>query len=78
MSEDLHQIEESRQAERDELVWGLRQREAIAVEKAPGTTEDLAMALDREAEITQLHRDSRLLRDVRAAPTRLDAGEYRF
>jgi DnaK suppressor protein len=64
------------EAKQDELVDGLRRRDGIEVVTAPDALDNQQHALERELMVQNLERDSRLLRNVRAALRRLEQGEY--
>lgn len=64
---------EARQAE---LSYALRNREDIAIEKTPDALDEVQLAGERELAIRNLDRESNLLRNVRAALTRIADGGY--
>ena len=66
-------ILEARQAQ---LVRDLRDRKDIAVQKSPDLLEESQLNADREMVIRALNRESKLLRDVRAALQRIAQGTY--
>src|SRR2546421_2412532 len=64
---------EARQAE---LAGGLRNREGIAIEKTADALDEVQLAGERELAIRNLDRESILLRNVRAALSRVADGSY--
>jgi len=64
------------EAKAAELRQSLGDRRIIAIEHAPEETEQTVLSAAREFAVGQLDRDSRLLREVRAALNRIDEGEY--
>jgi DnaK suppressor protein len=65
-------------AKEAELAQALRNRKPISIESSPEELEQTIWAADRELAVLALDRDSRLLREVRAALVRLETGEYGF
>jgi DnaK suppressor protein len=59
-----------------ELAGGLRNREGIAIEKTADTLDEVQLAGERELAISNLDRDSNLLRSVRSALARIAQGCY--
>ena len=59
-------------AKQSELAGGLRNREGIAIEKAADALDEVQLAVERELAISNLDRDSHLLRDVRDALRRIN------
>src|SRR6266480_4990361 len=64
---------ETKQAE---LAGGLRNREGIAIEKTADALDEVQLAGERELAIRNLDRESILLRNVRAALSRVADGSY--
>ena len=64
------------EAKRVELEGALRNRQDIAIEKAPDAIDEVQLAGQRELAIRSLDRDSQLLRKVRAALARISDGSY--
>jgi len=64
---------ESKQAE---LSGGLRNRDEIAIEKTPDALDEVQLAGERELAIRNLDREASLLRNVRAALSRVADGSY--
>lgn len=63
-------------AKQIELAPQLRKRDGIAIEKTPDPLDELGLAAERELMIRNLERESKLLRDVRAALGRIEEGSY--
>ena len=59
-----------------ELSGGLRNRDEIAIEKAADALDEVQLAGERELAISNLDRESNLLRSVRAALDRMTHGSY--
>ena len=59
-----------------ELVPQLRKRDAIAIEKTPDLLDEIGLAAERELMTRNLERGSNVLRNVRAALSRIDEGSY--
>ena len=64
------------EAEQAELVHLVRNREGIAIEKSPDSLDEVQGAAERELAIRNLDRESNLLRNVRAALGRIEAGSF--
>ena len=64
------------EAKRTELSGALRNRGDIAVQKTPDLLEEVQLAADRDMVIHNLHRESGLLRQVKAALARIADGSY--
>ena len=64
------------EAKRAELSAGLRNREDIAIEKAPDALDEVQLASERELAIRNLDRESNLLRHVKGALLRVADGTY--
>jgi DnaK suppressor protein len=64
------------QAKQAELSLGLRNREEIAIEKTPDAIDEGLFAGERELAISNLDRESALLRDVQDALSRMADGSY--
>jgi DnaK suppressor protein len=62
-----------RQAELSPLLW---KRDGIAIEKTPDALDEVQLATERELATRNLERESKLLRNVRAALDRIDEGAY--
>ncbi len=61
-----------------ELSGNLSNRRPIAIEFTPETCERIVLAAQRELAVVTLDRNSRLLREVRAAMARIGDGSYGF
>lgn len=59
-----------------ELVTELEKRDGLTIERSEDLSEEIQRAAERELAITNLERDSRLLRSVTAALLRMDDGTY--
>jgi len=66
-------ILEGREAE---LVQVLRTRDGLAIEKSADQMDEIQYAYERDLAIRSVDRGSNLLRDVRAALQRIDAGGF--
>jgi len=66
-------ILENRQAE---LGFGIRNREALAVETSPDELDRIQHASERDYAMSNFELNSERLRDVRAALLRMDAGTF--
>src|SRR5438552_11008652 len=73
---ELDKYEKILETKRDELARGLRNREDIAIEKAPDALDEVQLAGERELAIRNLDRESNLLRNVRLALARMADGSY--
>src|SRR4051812_35878832 len=62
-----------RQSELTPLLW---KRDGIAIEKTPDALDEVQLATERELATRNLARESKLLRNVRAALGRIDEGTY--
>jgi len=59
-----------------ELMWQLTKREGIAIEKTPDALDEVNIATERELATRNLERGSSVLREVRAALTRIEEGRF--
>ena len=66
------------EAKQSELIYLLRNREGIEIEKSPDALDEVQRASERELAIRTLDRESSLLRNVRAALQRIDRGQFGF
>ncbi len=64
------------EAKQSELIYLLRNREGIEIEKSPDALDEVQRASERELAIRTLDRESSLLRNVRAALQRIDRGQF--
>jgi DnaK suppressor protein len=72
----LSQFQHALENKLTELENGNRNRGAIAIETSPDELDRIQHGQERELAIGALDRDSRLLREVRAALQRIDAGTF--
>jgi DnaK suppressor protein len=63
-------------AKQAELSGGLRNRDEILIEKTPDALDEVQLAGERELAIRNLDREASLLRNVRAALSRIKEGSY--
>src|SRR5690348_10615263 len=63
-------------AKQTELTRAMGSREGIAIERAADTVDEVQLAALRELKTGDLERESKALRDVRAALQRMSAGTY--
>src|ERR1700683_3334107 len=63
-------------AKQTELSGGLRNRDEILIEKTPDALDEVQLAGERELAIRNLDREASLLRNVRAALSRINDGSY--
>jgi DnaK suppressor protein len=59
-----------------ELAQVMRKRDGIAIEKTPDALDEVQLATERDLATRNLERDSKLLRSVRQALSRIDEGTY--
>jgi DnaK suppressor protein len=59
-----------------DLVQMMRNRDGIVIEKSADALDEVQYATERELAIRSLDRDSNLLRNVRAALSRIDEGSF--
>ncbi len=59
-----------------ELTGSLRHRDEIVIEKAPDALDEVQMMGERELAVRALDRDSKMLRQIRAALERVRTGAY--
>ena len=64
------------EAKQLELSGSLRNRDEIAIEKAPDALDEVQLAGERELAIRNLDRDSNMLRQIRRALGRIADGSY--
>jgi len=72
----LNKYKRMLEAKQAELSAGLRNRDDIAIEKTPDAIDEGVFAGERELAITNLDRESAILRDIQAALSRLADGSY--
>jgi DnaK suppressor protein len=63
-------------AKQTELAPQLRKRDGIAIEKTPDALDEVQLATQRELVTRNLERESKVLREVRAALSRVEQGDY--
>jgi len=73
---ELNKYKALLEAKQAELAGGLRNREGIAIEKTADALDEVQLAGERELAIRNLDRESNLLRNVRAALSRMADGSY--
>jgi DnaK suppressor protein len=74
--QELNKFKQTLEAKQAELAAGVRNREGIAIEKSPDALDEVQHAAERELAIRNLDRESALLRNVRNALKRIDAGTF--
>jgi len=73
---ELNKYKNVLKAKQTELVQMIRNRDGIAIEKCPDALDEVQYATERELAIRSLDRDSTLLRNVRAALSRIEQGSF--
>jgi len=73
---EMNKFTRALEAKQVELTQALRNRDGILIEKSPDALDEVQNATERELAIRNLHGDFKLLRKVRAALSRVDAGIY--
>jgi DnaK suppressor protein len=73
---ELNRYKALLEAKQAELVRGLRNREGITIQKSADTMDEIQLARERELVVSNLDRESSLLRDVRSALGRIVQGCY--
>src|SRR5579872_5704334 len=73
---ELEKYKTALEAKKVEIAASLRNRDDIAIEKAPDAIDEVQLAGERELAIRNLDRESSLLRQVRAALARIDDGSF--
>jgi DnaK suppressor protein len=74
--EELDRIQILLEARVTELERGIHHREAFAIEQSPDQIDDIQTASDRDLAICKIDRQSKELRDVRAALRRIRDGRF--
>ncbi len=74
--QQLERFQKILQEKESELLQLVRNRDEIAIEKTPDALDEVQRAAERELAIRNLDRESRLLREVRAALKRINEGSY--
>ena len=73
---ELDKLKTFLEAKQAELSGALRNRDEIAIEKAPDALDEVQLAGERELAIRTLDRDSNMLRQIRRALARIADGSY--
>ena len=73
---ELEKMKNILEAKQAELSGALRNRDEIAIEKAPDALDEVQLAGERELAIRNLDRDSNMLRQIRRALARIADGSY--
>jgi DnaK suppressor protein len=73
---ELKRVQSILEAKQAELTGLLGHREEIAIEKSPDTLDEVQLTGERELAIRNLDRDSKMLRLIRMALTRIAEGPY--
>jgi DnaK suppressor protein len=73
---ELNKYKRVLKAKQADLTHMIRNRDGIAIEKCPDSLDEVQYATERELAIRSLDRDSNLLRNVRAALSRIDEGSF--
>ena len=73
---EMNRLQHALKAKAADLESGNRNRGAIAIETSPDELDRIQHGQERDLAIGALDRDSKLLREVRAALTRIDARTY--
>jgi DnaK suppressor protein len=73
---ELNKFKTMLTAKQTELAPRLRKRDGIAIEKTPDALDEIQLATERELMTRNLERESKVLRDVRAALARIQQGTY--
>ena len=74
--QQLERFQKILQEKESELLQLVRNRDEIVIEKTPDALDEVQRAAERELAIRNLDRESRLLREVRAALKRINEGSY--
>ena len=74
--QQLDRFKKILQEKESDLLRVVRNRDEIVIEKTPDALDEVQRAAERELAIRNLDRESRLLREVRAALKRIDDGSY--
>jgi len=73
---ELEKFKNILEAKQEELSGSLRNRDEIAIEKAPDALDEVQLAGERELAIRTLDRDSNMLRQIRRALGRIADGSF--
>jgi DnaK suppressor protein len=74
--EELNRVQTLLEALATELERGIHHREAIAIEQSPDQLDEIQTASERHLAISKMDRQSKQLRDVRAALRRIRDGRF--
>jgi DnaK suppressor protein len=72
----MNEFQETLKRSEAELVQILRKRDGIAIEKSADQMDEIQYASERDLAIRSVDRESRLLRQVRAALRRIQDGDF--
>ncbi len=75
-SSEMGELQQVLERKQSELVRVLRTRDDIAIEKSADQMDEIQYASERDLAISNLDRDSNLLRQVRIALSRIQDGSY--
>ena len=73
---ELEKFKNILEAKQEELSGSLRNRDEIAIEKAPDALDEVQLAGERELAIRTLDRDSNMLRQIRRELARIADGSF--
>src|SRR5258706_16033184 len=73
---ELREFKTILKASQVELAELMRKRDSIAIEKTPDALDEVQLATERELATRNLERESKLLRSVRQALSRIEEGAY--
>ena len=73
---ELKEFKAILKANQIELAQLMRKRDGIAIEKTPDALDEVQLATERELATRNLERESKLLRSVREALSRIENGTY--
>jgi DnaK suppressor protein len=74
--EELNRVQILLEARATDLECGIHHREAIAIEQSPDQLDEIQIASDCDLAISKIDRQSKELRDVRAALRRIRDGRF--
>ena len=75
-NQQLKEYRKQLESKRNELIRSTGDRDEILIQKAADEFDQLQLAMNREVAIRNLDRGATLLRNVEAALTRMDNGEF--
>ncbi len=73
---ETNKFKKALEAKHVELTPRVRQRDGIAIEKAPDALDEVQFSAERELMTRNLERESKMLREVREALSRIQLGRY--